>query len=86
MKLKHLGWQSFLALLLADVVAVVMQMLGIGLKTTITVAALVFVILFIVMAFGLHTKLRGRQRVEAAVAKIAELESQVAESRNEPAK
>lgn len=83
MKLKNLGWQSFFSLLLADVVAVVMLMLGIGLKTTIVVSALVFVILLVVTAFGLHTKLRARQREEQHVAKIAELESQVAK-REEP--
>ncbi len=68
MKLKNLGWQSFFSLLLADVVAV---------------SALVFVILLVVTAFGLHTKLRARQREEQHVAKIAELENQVAK-REEP--
>ena len=78
MKLKHLGWQSFSALLLSDLVGIVMLKLGIGLRTTLTVGALVFVILLVVLALGLHTKLTGRKREEAAVAKIAELQDQMA--------
>lgn len=84
MKLRNLGWQAFFSLLLADVVGVVMLWLGIGLKITLWVGALVFAILLVVMAFGLHAKMSARKREEEHVAKIAELESQV--NRDEPAK
>lgn len=85
MKLKNLGWQSFFSLLLADLVGVVMLWMGIGLKVTLWVASLVFVILLVVMAFGLHAKLRARKREEVAVSKAAELQEQVDKQKNEPA-
>ncbi len=85
MKLKNLGWQSFFSLLLADLVGIVMLWLGIKLKITLWVAALVFAILLVVMAFGLHAKLRARKREEAAVSRVAELQKQVDERKDEPA-
>ncbi len=86
MKLKNLGWQAFFSLLLTDVVGIVMLKLDIKLRITLWVCALVFVILLVVMAFGLHSKLLAKKREDEAVSKVAELQAQVNKQKDEPAK
>lgn len=86
MKLKNLGWQAFFSLLLTDVVGIVMLKLDIKLRITLWVCALVFVILLVVMVFGLHSKLLAKKREDEAVSKVAELQAQVNKQKDEPAK
>ena len=72
----------FFALLLADVIGVVMLKLGVALKIVLIICTLVFVDIAMVMAFGHHSRERGRKREEQAAAKIADLQDQVEEALN----
>jgi membrane protein implicated in regulation of membrane protease activity len=80
--MKNLGWQLFLALLLADAVALLMLKLSVAVKVTLIVAVLVFVILSAVLFFANNARQRAKKREEEANAKIAELQDQVAENYN----
>jgi membrane protein implicated in regulation of membrane protease activity len=77
--MKNLGWHLFWSLLLADVVAIAMLKLGVTMKVTMIVSALVFVILAVVMFIANNAHQRTKKREEEANAKIVELQDQVAE-------
>ena len=70
----------FFALLLADVVAVVMLLLGVVMKIVITVALVVFAINAVVMALGHNSREKIRKREAEATAKIADLHDQMSEA------
>lgn len=74
--MKNIGWQMFLALLIADIVAVVMLALTVKLKIVIIVGLLIFAVLAIVLFFNNRSREKGKKREEAA-AKIATLQDQV---------
>ena len=75
--MKNLGWQLFIALLLADIIAFLMLKLMVRLQTVLIIGGIVFVILSLVFFFGQNARQRIKKREEQAVAKIADLQDQV---------
>ncbi len=75
--MKNIGWQMFLALLIADIIAVVMLALTVKLKIVIIVGLLIFAVLAIVLFFNNRSREKGKKREEEAAAKIATLQDQV---------
>ena len=78
--MKNLGWNFFWALLLADAVGLIMLKLSVRLDIVLTVAAVVFAILAVVMYFGGQARKRAEKREAEANAKLAELEGKVKET------
>ena len=67
----------FCALLLADIIGLVMLELNVGLKKTLIVSVIVFVIIALVMFIGRTSRQRMKKREAEAEAKIADLQDQV---------
>lgn len=80
--MKNLGWHFFLALLIADILALLMIKLMVPLKSVLIVCGIVFVLLALVFFFGHNAQQRNRKREEQAAAKIADLQDQVEEALN----
>lgn len=70
----------FFALLLSDVVAVVMLEMNIDMNIVLSVGALVFVILAVVLILSSNARNRVKKREQEANAKIAELQDQMEEA------
>jgi small neutral amino acid transporter SnatA (MarC family) len=75
--MKDFGWHMFCALLLADIIGLVMLKLNVGLKITLIVGGIVFVIIAVVMFIGKTSHQRMKKREAEAAAKIADLQDQV---------